>query len=408
MYDLKMLISGSCLALILLAVDTICYSNLPIKIGSKSYTDLNMALYIYSSFISQIIYNLSSKMKTAIITGPIVENFLNFEFLIQKLIETCGDENEKVITTNAMVCMFLTAIFFGAASIAISKLNGAALLKKIPKPAITGSLAYIGYTYIFFSLRSCSSMMVSFAAFCSSMLILVLKRKINSQFTMVGTVFGLCLSFHILKCFISTLDTKEWIVSTKNVILDPVCLFRHFRFNLIDHMLILKNSHHILFIVVFSFVHVLIKYPIFAEDAGVEVSYNDELQAQGTMNMFSSLVCMPCYFTYGYSLILNKMGCKRQIYGIIIAIQYLYLVFFLSIIKNYIPNFVVPSLTISLGMEFVISVVNEIFMSGVLNICIVFVTFLSALVTGFPICGVFCGVACYYFANFTVNRFKKD
>ncbi|KAG0436869.1 hypothetical protein DMUE_4003 [Dictyocoela muelleri] len=408
MINLKKLIACSCLSLIFLAVDTICYSSLPIKIGKKSYTELNMLLYIFSSFISQISCNLCSKMKTACITGPIVVNFTNFEFLIKNITKTIELRSENAIITNTMACMFITSFLFAISSIILSKANGERILKNIPKSAITGALAYIGYNYIFVSLRDCSKNLIRFVAFCSSLAMFIFKRVTNSPFAIIFAVFSLCFIFHTLKFFILELKNTEWILTSKNVILSPKTIYQYFEFRFIDYKVILKNFHHILSIVGFSHMHFFIKYPLFAQETGIDILYNSEILVQGIMNLFSSSICMPTYFFYGYSLMINRIGCQKQLYGIIIAIQYPFLILFISFIKNYVPNFVVPSLNILLGMEMIVSAIEKVYNSNLIDFLTIFITFIAIFISDLPICGIVFGVLFNYLAIYLSNRYKRS
>ncbi|KAG0418817.1 hypothetical protein EQH57_0652 [Dictyocoela roeselum] len=402
---------GTCtsLAIILIAVDIICFSNLPMKIGNTVHQTLNMAIYIYSSILSQIIYNTFTKINTSVICGPIVENYSNIESLIKNINEQLETDDVKTIFTNAAACIFLTTILFAVISIILSKMNGEYILKKIPEPVITGSLGAIGWFLFYDSYANCAQTALKYTSLVSSIVVFAVKQRYDYNFILPLCILVLMMFFFMLRPFIGILKHDYWLESMEASIITPGILFKNLDFGLLEPKVIFNNLFGILSIAGYSMIHIVVNLPVFSQMTGCAFSFTKELQTQGIMNMFTSIVPIPCYFVSCYSVAIKKAGGDKRLYGIIIALSYIFLVFTIGFIRNFLPKFIIATLPMVFGFDFLYHAIKSASNANWIDsIVMVFTFFVNLGVPSYPILGVFAGSLLFCACNYVLGKFEDD
>ncbi|KAG0435119.1 hypothetical protein DMUE_4874 [Dictyocoela muelleri] len=412
---IKVIGYSSLLAIILITVDIICFSRSPFKIGDKDYQNLNMALYIYSAILSQITYNMFSNINTAIISGPIVENFQNINDLIKNIQKQLKTDDENMIISNTFMCLTVVTLLFGIMSILLSKLNGEYYLKKIPNPVITGSLCAIGVLFVLSVFNDYSENSIRIFSVVTSLITFWIKQRYNHNLILPACIFAFFTLFYILRPFFYLLKSDYWLESSEYTILHPKILIEHLNFSLLDPKLIIKNFLQILSISGYSMIHIIVNLPIFSQITGCGFRFTKELMAQGLTNIFTSTIAMPCYFVACYSIAINKTGGNNRIYGIIIAIAYTILPFIVGFIQNLLPKFIIAMLPMVFGYDFLYYGIEEIKNGDNFDFFVIaFTFFVNIMAQSYQIIGVILGSIVYYAGkkflnhrNRIVNQDKK-
>lgn len=321
--------------------------------------------YIYSTMISQLGFNLFSKIPSATISSIIVESLrtmsINYGRIILKYTNTLDG-----YMSNFFALMLLTTLTFSSASFFLAYIDFGKYIHCIPKSIINGCFGTVGlvqfpvgwdclvpetYSKKYFFLVCLG---IGVAAF---LFILQLKWPMVDFLIPLYSCILLSLSYLVFfsKIFASSYCNRFDLIREMNFlpkcesILYPSYIFRHFYFEKIKWQCIIYNIPKLLSIVFFNMILTALYLPGYRYATNIEFNYSRELATQGFTNIFT---CIPSYFLPSYSITIHKIGGNHKIYGVVSALALILNCFFGLVLKGYVPTFLLSMMPFLLCFTF--------------------------------------------------------
>lgn len=364
-------ISCCSLGLLFVLMDTVSYGRNLIQ-GDDN---LSMFVFLLSTMMSQLAYNMFTSINSGIVASAIVENYV----IIKQIFEKCkmNAENESVIPT-MLVCVFLGTLLFSFFSFMLMRYNLSRYLKFMPKSAITGCLGAIGLAqfeialcelgFTDFSLQKIDkpflilfglTFLVAFVAFVLSerfsdvSFMIPLYSLLAVLFYYAITIYGLQYTLDKLRD-LKHLSQKNSVCLTFKVLIDNLPLDK------VSIKGIFTNAFNIFSLAMFSMIHLPINLPVFCLSTGTTADFNRELKVQSFGNLITSFCFSPVYFVCSNSIFFRKAGGTRRIHGIILAPLILVLFKYGMTIKSYIPVIFLAMFPFFIGLSICYSTLLEL------------------------------------------------
>lgn len=111
------------LGTIFVAIDMLSFKEqiLCTKYSNTVFVDLNLALELYSSIISQFTYSLFTGIPTTVVGGFICENFVLIQELSRQISNKIKGNDKNAIVTNVLFCIALSTIIFSVVSLILTR-----------------------------------------------------------------------------------------------------------------------------------------------------------------------------------------------------------------------------------------------------------------------------------------------
>lgn len=386
--------SSCILGLIFILMDCVSYGRALIPAtDNKVAENISMFIFLSTSFAAQVIFGVTTNIKSGIIAGTIVENFKIFENIYNGC--KAHTDNFDEIIFNTFVCLFLGTMLFSLISFLLMKLKLAKILKIIPKSAITGCFGAIGIcqfeiglkelnfdsknitsAFIMFLLITVAVSVIAFIlqeVFCEVIFIIPLYSAV------VISIFHIvCYFFKIEK---SVLIANSWLVDEKPIILVPTLITDYLNYKHFSFASIKSNIPNIISLALFSLIHLPINLPVYSLETKIATDFTKELKTQSIANFATAFLFSPTYFVCSNSIFFRRSGGTTKVHTVLLGFSIILLFLYGTKLKSYLPCFVLAMFPFFIGI----------------NICYsaFYKSFLTCTITDYAIC-LITTVVCYF------------
>ncbi|EPR77947.1 hypothetical protein SLOPH_1916 [Spraguea lophii 42_110] len=392
------MISSCFLGMILTLLDVLSYGrNIYGNTGNPELENMGIAIFIYTTIIAQISYNIFTSIESGVVAGFICENTT----LLSSLFLYCSSFSDdiEVIHTNFYICRILSVLLFSMISISLKAFKVESIIMNIPEPAISGCLAYIGISQIKMGYSEVdydnykSIYLIIIALTLALAMYVLTEIAINSNYTLPMSCLVFVVFFYIiayLKYKKDTLDILrelEWIGKLDKTKVYPTQLFKHFNISKISKNIIFKCLPKSISISLFSIIHIAINLPAFFAKTKTSYIFSNELKNQSISNLLTSFMGGHNYFIASYSILFNKSGGTKTS-GIILGFCLLIIPIFGPVLKGFIPKALLSALPMLMGLYFIVPTVLSYHECFIFEYCIIYITVLLSEFTEIPIIGL--------------------
>lgn len=373
--------------------------------------------YIYSTIISQFLFNYTSKIPSAIISGVIVESLRsmssNYSLIILK-----KTENMEEYISNFFALLLITTLTFAIFSLLLSRMNFGYLISLIPKSVIQGCLGTIGlvqfpvgWECLVPSEFSKKYLYLVIAGILIATLLFILQLYFpKSEFLIPIYIFIIFVISYSIFFFISRNSQKKLehlrnlnLLPNQGSILPFFYIFKYFNIKKIKLYCIIHNIPNILNIVFFNLIYSTINLPSYSFSTNILLEYNKEIRAQGFVNIFTFI---PSYFVSSYSITFHNIGGTSKIYGFTSAFSLILIAIFGLFIKGFIPTCILSIIPFLFFLTFLFYA----FFDKKRTFREYFISFLVCIASFFTnqfFFGIFLGIVIDKTIDFFGNKFDK-
>lgn len=426
------LFSTSFIAMIIHLIDMLSYGNSLfysknnecldklLKPGEKEYLqNCGSLCYIYSTIISQICFNLFSRIDNAIMSGVIVESLRFMSYYYGKRISMYVDDLEGYFS-NFVILLIISTLCFSCASLIAKKYNVGRIIYCIPRSVINGCFGTIGLIQFpvgweclvptgNFDRRKLLLVILGI----SIALVLFLLEYKYPTIDYIIPVYSLIIIIITYCCF-AFLNAKNYrmdflrkhnFLPRKEKIVFFNYIFQKFRYKTICFQPILYSVHYIFSVTFFNLIYSVVNLPAYQISTKSKIDFSYELGAQGYTNIFTLI---PSYFVASYSITFARIGGNKKLYGFVSSFAMIFIAVFGLVIKGFIPTFIlsmVPFLLCAnfLHMAFIKSIPDATIPEYIVSVLVCVISYISNQF----ICGILFGFILYFIVYFIVKKRKS-
>lgn len=323
--------------------------------------NLGMLCYIYSTMLSQLLFNYLSRIDAAIVSGVIVESLPFMQASIGGVIARHTKDIDGYFT-NFLVVFILCSLGFGLASLLLKHGRAGHLISLIPRAVVNGCLGAIGLAQFPVGWgvivsgrfgRQCIPLVCAAVA-VAAVLFLLQQRWPDANILIPLYTFVVVVLFYVLSLLlgISTARLRDgnWLAAREGRAFYPNYVYARIRPSSLRWRAVAGNLLNILTVIFFNSVHIAVNLPAYRVSTGIDFDFSSELGTQGIANIFTVI---PCYFVACYSIALYKAGGVLKMYGYVSALAMVPVAVFGLMVRGYIPTFVLSMLPFVMGAGFV-------------------------------------------------------
>ncbi|EPR77946.1 Sulfate transporter family protein [Spraguea lophii 42_110] len=411
------ILSSCCLGLVLTLLDVLSYGrNILGKEGGGELENISIAIYSYTTALSQIFFNIFTGIKSGVMAGFICENAPLCSRLFQDCVKLSNGDHE-VAHTNFLVCRILSVLLFAALSLFLDFFKIGSYIQNIPEPAIAGCLGLIGvsqvlvgYSEVNYSVHK-SIIFIVLSVLLAISLYMITEKLLQSSFSLPLSCALFTIAFYLIavcvhgKSVINNLRDKSWIGGYDNTIIFPNQLYKFVNIRKISMKIILKCSLKIISLATFSMIHITINLPSFSSKTKVPYDFSRELKTQSYSNVISSIFGGYGYFIASYSVLFTKSG-GTKLSGVILGICLPIIPICGPMLKGFVPIIVLSALPTLMGIYFLIPILYSFFECTIFEYSIIVITLAASFFTDLPLVGLLSGTFCCFFLHFLFSMKK--
>ncbi|KAM0677720.1 hypothetical protein BDAP_001713 [Binucleata daphniae] len=357
--------SSCILELIFILMDCVSYGRalLPAN-DNKIAENISMFIFLSSSLAAQVIFGLTTNIKSGIIAGTIVENFKIFEKIYNTCKETNLNNNFDEIIFNTFVCLFIGTMLFSFISFLLMKLKLAKILKIIPKSAITGCFGAIGISQFEVGLKEIgfdfknvtkAFFIFLFITILLSFLAFVLQELLPNVIFIIPLYSAIVISLFYGICFFGIekqdLIDKSWLADEQPIFLTPKLILDYINYKYFDIKSIYNNIPNIISLALFSLIHLPINLPVYSLETKIQTDFTKELKTQSVANFVTAFLFSPTYFVCSNSIFFRRSGGTTKPHTILLGFSIVVLFFYGTTLKSYLPCVVLAMFPFFIGIN---------------------------------------------------------
>lgn len=382
--------------------------------NKSELSSVSMLLTFLSLILSQINYNLFSRVPVAICAGPVLEATT----LIRKLCTGISNKvSKEEMIINCLVAIAISTILFGIISIIFSIFDVSKYLFLIPHSVIAGILSGVGLMLIKMSFDllkvnepgkdKLGIYYFIFLLIFGLCLVAIEKKFGIDYFAPISVLIFTVVLFLIGKVFKIEKDTllKYTIISSEVSLNEGMKILKNnLKFDFLNFKLILKEYPNILALTFFYLLHLPINISSYGKVTKVKYNLKKEFLTQGISNILGSVFVLPVYFVCCYSIMLAESGCSRFLDGIALSGVYSLNYFLAGAVRSYVPVIGLALFPVLIGYSFCISGVLMPYQDGsIIEFLIIWSIAIAGGVFEIPmyilfVLGIIASL-CYFFAS---------
>lgn len=365
MSKLVQIVSCCSLGFVFALMDTISYG----KALIPNHEHLSMFIFLTSTIAAQIFYNLFTSIPSGIMASSIVENIKFFKMIHDKTQDT----------TNTLTCIFIATILVGVMSIILSKYSS--FLKLTPKSAITGCLGAIGIAQFEVGLDEVQGKLLVYMLSLSLAIAFIgflLQEKFPSVMYIVPLYTAIVVVLFYLYAYnnIKIMREDGVLSELQETVLGINLFTENFVFSKIRLQTVIDNIGNIFTVVVLSMIHLPINLPAYCLETGLSADFQREMKVQGVGNLISAFCFSPVYFVCSNSIFFRRSGGHKKILGVILAATLAIIFVYGTVIRSYIPVFILGMFPFLIGFSILYSTYIEVTKSTMFDCLVVISTLL--------------------------------
>ncbi|KRH92678.1 Sulfate Permease (SulP) Family, partial [Pseudoloma neurophilia] len=321
--------------------------------------------YIYSTIISQLGFNLFSRIPAAILSGVIVESLRSMSNNYGKVILQYTNDLDGYMS-NFLILLLVTTLTFSFVSLLLAVFDLGQFITFIPKSVINGCFGTIGliqfpvgWECLVPDKFTKNSIFLVIVGLTIALILFGLEYRwptvdfIIPLYSIIIIILSYIIFFsnffkHPSKNRFDLIRELN-ILPQKENILHFTYIFKHFYIQKVEWKIILYCMPRIFSIVFFNIIYSAVNLPGYQYSTNIKLNFSKELAAQGYTNLFT---CIPSYFVASYSITFYRIGGNRKLYGFVSAISLLTTAIFGLFLKGYIPTFLLSLVPFLLCLTF--------------------------------------------------------
>ncbi|EPR78997.1 sulfate transporter protein [Spraguea lophii 42_110] len=380
--------------------------------------NISIALFIYGNIISQLCFNIFTKINTGVISGGIAENYC----FTRDIFLTCRNNTKSLEAayTNFMMSLIIMTLLFSGFSALLNIFNLENYIKNLPEPAVVGCSIYIGYAMFYLTgyaevdYKVYKSVIFVVTALLLTILLFLMTEYIStSTFSLPATCLAFTIVFYFIAYFMhgkNTMDVlreKKWLSEPDNTFLLPNIIFKYFKPSEISYKVIWKCSLNIISIALYSLIHISINLPTIHSRTKIDYNFSNELKTQALSNLFCSIIGQPAYTIASYSVIFIKNG-GTKLTPFILCFTFILIPLIGPSFTGYVPIAMKAALPALVGLYFIIpSLISVITDCSFIEFGILCIVFLVVWRWEQPVAGLFTGVLCCFIYSYLFPKKKN-
>ncbi|KAF7684104.1 hypothetical protein TCON_0698 [Astathelohania contejeani] len=370
---LNVIISNGLFIIIIMLMTMSYGSNMFLKMEGHDLRGVGMALYLYATIASQLIFSVSTNFKAGVV-AIVASEILPLINEIQKASMDIVGNDVNAVVTNTIFSMFIAIFLYSIIIFLLGTFGGSILLKSFPRPAMFGVLGCIGMRQIQASLdmviASESNIIRLILLFCIIIGIFLIQYFCRKKKLVIIPIFilsctiwiQLALRF-IFKKSGNDLIAEKWIESAISDNLSPMLILQYIDISKLNWKIVNSCKFNILTVTLLCIISSALNLPAYFWEMNMHTQMPRAIISQSLSNTLTSLIGMPTQLYSSYSAIFNYCGGVGKLESISLGILLILISYFGKLLKHYIPIIILAAIPMIHGSTFIVNSLYQPFRS---------------------------------------------